>query len=113
MMVQTDTMPMGGSTVGGATHATDRGGGGATTQAMDPHATPLRRGASIFFKESARMLEEIFEFLYLGQIAKLEENEGKIDPDEYNVWMFLLTWCARPRERPRGRCTTCRISVRL
>lgn len=40
------------------------------------------------------MLEEIFEFLYLGQIAALENNNGDIDKKEYNVWMFLLTWCA-------------------
>ena len=63
------------------------------TAAMHPSTATLRRGANIFFKESARMLEEIFEFLYLGQIAVLENHNGSIDKGEYNVWMFLLTWC--------------------
>lgn len=79
------------------------GSGGANTM-EPPEGTAklsnngLRRGASIYFKESARMLREIFEFIYLGQIAAVEDADayGNVDKDEYNVWMFLLTWCAAP-----------------
>jgi hypothetical protein len=53
----------------------------------------LRRGPNIHFKESSRMLEKIFEFLYLGQICVLEEAKTDIRESDYNVWMFLLTWC--------------------
>ena len=59
-----------------------------------PTTATLRRGANIYFKESSKMLEKIFEFLYLGEIAVLEETTTNIREEDYNVWMFLLTWCA-------------------
>ena len=83
-------------------HARTGSGSGGANSMEPPEGTQrlsnngLRRGASIFFKESARMLKEIFEFIYLGQIAAVEEADGygNVEKDEYNVWMFLLTWCA-------------------
>ena len=75
---------------------------------MQPSTATLRRGASIFFKESSKMLEKIFEFLYLGEIAVLEETTTNIEEQDYNVWMFLLTWCAA-RRAPltcRAHCTS-------
>jgi hypothetical protein len=77
---------------------------------LPPSTVTLRRGASIFFRESARMLEKIFEFLYLGEIAVLEDMNGNIDVNEYSVWMFLLTWYA-PRFLQTHNCSLSAKSV--
>jgi hypothetical protein len=53
----------------------------------------LRRSGRVFFRESSTVLERIVEFMYLGQIAMLEESAGCPSEDQYNTWMWLLTWC--------------------
>lgn len=99
LSVQTATVPMVPSpSVGEARTASSLTANfdpDAATLGMQPPSTSaLRRGAAIFFKESAVMLEKIFEFLYLGEIAKLEEMNGVVDERDHSIWMFLLTWCA-------------------
>lgn len=87
----------------------------AATMAVQPTTATLRRGPSIFFKESARMLEKIFEFLYLGQIDALEETTSNIKEADYVVWMFLLTWCVHCSWYPALRfvCRTQYLHLRL
>jgi hypothetical protein len=50
------------------------------------------KGARVTFKESAHVLQRIVEFMYLGEIAALEEGSSATSEDDYNLWMWLLTW---------------------
>lgn len=50
------------------------------------------KGSRVTFKESAHVLQRIVEFMYLGEIADLEEGKSTGTEDDYNLWMWLLTW---------------------
>jgi hypothetical protein len=50
------------------------------------------KGSRVTFKESAHVLQRIVEFMYLGEIADLEEGKSTSSEDDYNLWMWLLTW---------------------
>ena len=52
------------------------------------------KGSRVTFKESAHVLQRIVEFMYLGEIADLEEGKSTSSEDDYNLWMWLLTWYA-------------------
>lgn len=52
------------------------------------------KGARVTFKESAHVLQRIVEFMYLGEIGDLEKGNSTASEDDYNLWMWLLTWCA-------------------
>lgn len=53
------------------------------------------KGSRVTFKESAHVLQRIVEFMYLGEIADLEEGKNSSSEDDYNLWMWLLTWYAQ------------------
>lgn len=65
------------------------------------HTNEIVRGARVTFKESAHVLQRIVEFMYLGEIGDLEKGSSTASEDDYNLWMWLLTWC----------CTTLRLFI--
>lgn len=56
------------------------------------HTNEIVRGARVTFKESAHVLQRIVEFMYLGEIDDLEKGSSTASEDDYNLWMWLLTW---------------------
>ena len=57
-------------------------------------SSEIVKGSRVTFKESAHVLQRIVEFMYLGEIADLEEGKSTSSEDDYNLWMWLLTWYA-------------------
>ena len=74
--------------------------------AMSAQSNEIVKGSRVTFKESAHVLQRIVEFMYLGEIADLEEGKSTSSEDDYNLWMWLLTWCAHvcllPAQESRG-----------
>ena len=70
--------------------------------AMSAQSNEIVKGSRVTFKESAHVLQRIVEFMYLGEIADLEEGKSTSSEDDYNLWMWLppgalMSACCQPR----------------